>query len=332
MSFPSISKKPLLLLLTAVFAGVLLLFPLLREKSLKSEPPLLCDYSISRVKGFEFVRPPMTMEPVCESKTLLPLRKELARLTDSLKNTGVIRQASVYVREFERGEWLSVNDAERYHPASLMKIALMLSILQMTEANPGLLKENLAYEKPRSVEITPQFFNYPAIEAGKSYTVHELLYYMIANSDNNATWLLSGRVDFALTKKLFADLGLPEPATDDLKFTLTARECAVFFDVIYNAALFGPEYADYAARLLSNCAFREGFRKGFPENTRMWHKFGEWRHAGHDYELHEAGVVYLRERPYLVAVMTRGTDTEKQAAAIQVLTRAIGKRAPALTL
>lgn len=323
MTFQSFGKALYLLSSVSVILSILFLAPCC---SLQPDPPPICDYSITRVGGFEFVKPVLSTEPACESKALIPMKMALARLTDSLKNAGIIGQASVYFREFERGEWFSVNDAELYHPASLMKVSLLLSVLQIAEYTPGLLEQKLVYEKPASVEITPQFYSFPSIQLGKSYTVHELLYFMIANSDNHATWLLSARVDTARTKKLFFDLGLREPVLDDLKFTMTARECAVFFKAIYNASLLSPEYADYAARLLSNCAFQEGFRKGFPKNTRMWHKFGEWRNVDHDYELHETGVVYVHERPYLVSVMTRGSDTDKLAAAIRVLSGEIAKQ------
>lgn len=293
-------------------------------KSSTADYSPLCDYSLTRVNGYEYIKPLLAAEPACESRNLLPLKTHLAGIIDSLKKGGSLHQASVYFKEFEHGEWISLNDEERYHPASLMKVSLLLSVLQMVEANPALLRETIVYEKPPTAEINPQYYSFPTIQPGQSYTVHELLYHMIANSDNHATWLLASRIDPARTPKMFTDLHLPAPVPDELKFTLSAREYAVFFKAIYNAALIGPEYADYAARLLSNCAFQEGFKKGFPANTRMWHKFGEWRFAGQDHELHEAGFVYLRERPCLVVIMTRGTDTEKLAAAIRRLSSALG--------
>lgn len=332
MFFQSIGKRPSRLFFVAVSWSVLLFFSLLRCKSPESDQPPLCDYSILRVGGFEFIKPPLALEPACESRALLPLKRELVALADSLKNAAAIRQASVYFREFDHGEWFSINDAERYHPASLMKISLMLSVLQIADATPGLLEEKLVYKRPESVVITPQYYNFPTIELGKSYSVHELLYYMIANSDNHATWLLASRVDTTRTKKLFFDLGLEEPVQDELQFTMTARECSVFFKSIYNSSLLSPEYADYAARLLSHCAFQEGFGKGFLGQTKMWHKFGEWSYAGHDNELHEAGVVYWQGKPYLIVIMTRGADRDKLAGAISLLSGAISKRLPAPAL
>lgn len=284
-----------------------------------------CDYTVTRVDGYQHIRPLLSIDQSCESAKFEPLKANLTTLLDNSKREGDITQASVYLRKFKQGEWFALNDEERYHPASLMKVALLLSYLRMAEATPGLLTQKWVFEKPRSVEINPQYYAAPTIEEGKAYTVHELLYYMVAHSDNNATWLLTSKLDVSVTKKLFADLGLPEPVEDkdDLKFTLTAKEYSVFFKAIYNSACLSPEYSEYAAALLSNCTFKEGFAKGFPENTEMWHKFGEWRSAGQDCELHESGVVYIHDVPYLVTVMTKGKDTDRLAKTIRAVSKVI---------
>ena len=261
------------------------------------------------------------MEPKHESKKYGVLKSKLADLLENLKKEGAISEASVYLKELERGEWISLNGEERYRPASLMKIPLLLSYLRMAEATPGLLTQKLVYKKPDSVTISTQFYAPPAVQPGKEYTIHELLYFMVAHSDNNATWLLASKFDASVTKKLFDDFGLPEPVDDDEKFTLTPKECSVFFNAIYNVAYLSPEYSEYAAALLSNCTFQEGFVKGFPKDTKMWHKFGEWRGVGHDSELHESGIVYIHDKPYLLTVMTKGKDTDKLAEAIRAISQ-----------
>ena len=279
------------------------------------------DYTFTRLKGFEHIRPLISVEPKYESKRFGVLKSKLTDLLDSLKMSGTINEASVYLKELERGEWISLNGEERYRPASLMKIPLLLSYLRMAEATPGLLTQKMVYKKPDSVTITTQFYAPPAVQPGKEYTIHELLYYMVAHSDNNATWLLASKFDASVTKKLFDDFDLPEPVEDDEKFTLTPKECSVFFNAIYNVAYLSPEYSEYAAALLSNCTFDKGFTKGFPKETKMWHKFGEWRGAGHDAELHESGIVYIHDKPYLLTVMTRGKDTDKLAEVIRAISQ-----------
>ncbi len=293
------------------------------EAKAKSGTP--CDYTISRVKGYEFVCPLLSAEPDCVSAELTHAKTRLTGLIDSLVGSGAINEASVYVHEFENGQRFAINPSARYHPASLMKIALLLSSLRVAEATPGLLTQKIRYELSPGTQISTQYYNYPSIQVGKEYSIHDLLYYMVANSDNHATWMLSSRLTPDQTPKLFFDLGLPKPVEDKVLFTMTAGEVSVFFKAIFNSSYLSPEYSDYAARLMSHCAFEEGFVKGFPRGTRMWHKFGEWRYAGYDYELHESGIVYLQEKPYLITVMTKGRDTDRQAQVISVIAKALHK-------
>jgi len=318
-------------LLAAFFSGSIVTYWALNDKpplttsyfgEVGAKPGTPCDYTISRVKGYEFVRPLLSAEPDCESAEFEPVKTGLERVIDSLVGAGDIREASVYVREFDHGQWFSINPGLHYHPASLMKVALLLTCLRTAESTPGLLTTKLRYDPP-AAPLSTQYYNYPGIQAGKEYSVHDLLYFMVANSDNYATWMLSSRTKPEQTPKLFFDLGLPKPVEDKVQFTMTAEEVSVFFKAIFNGSYLSPEYSDYAARLLSHCAFEEGFAKGFPKGTRMWHKFGEWRYEGLDYELHESGIVYVQEVPYLITIMTKGHDTDRQAHSIASIAKAL---------
>ncbi len=313
----------------AFFTGCLCTYLLLPNPWLQTPAPeivrqdLTCDYIINRVNGFDRVKPVLSVERQVESPQFNVLKMALSELIDSLRRTGMTSQASVYLREFDQGEWFSVNKEEEYHPASLMKVALLLCYLKVAESNPAMLQQKWLYAKNKNQDTTPQFYTAPSIQAGKKYSLHELLYYMIAYSDNNATELLASRSDKNQLEKLFASFGLSPPVEDKARFTLNADTYSVFIKAIYNSAYLSPEFSEYAAELLSNCTFKEGFVKGIPDDTKIWHKFGEWRSAGHDYELHEAGVFFVKEKPFLLTVMTRGKDTPKLAETISAIARKV---------
>lgn len=284
-----------------------------------------CNYKLSRITGYEFTRPLLSAEPYCESAVFAAFKPVLDNLVDSLRDVGALTSASVYLREFDHGQWLSYDENEQYHPASLMKVPLMLSVLRIAESTPGLLTQKIKAPLPAPGSIATQFYQFPTIEPGKEYTLHELLYYTIANSDNHAAWILGASLPPKTTEKLFADLGLDEPTTDKENFTMTAAEVSVFFKAIFNSSYLSPEYSDYAARLLNNCAFGMGFKKGFPAGTPMWHKFGERRSETNEHELHESGIVYIRDIPFLITILTKGRNTERQAESIASLCKAIHK-------
>lgn len=284
-------------------------------------------FNVCQGRGFNKIKP-LSRERTDESPTFNALKMELAKVVDEFKRDGAATQISVYIREFEQREWMALNPDEQYHPASLMKVALLIAYLQIAQADPQMLKKELVYHKPLGGQINPQFYTGKSIEPGKKYSIHDLLYYMIAYSDNHATWLLASHFDKNRVKKLFADFCLPEPVEDDLKFTLTVKEISVFNKAIYTSACLSPEFSEYAAEMLSECSFYEGFVKGFPTNTKMWHKFGEWRSAGQPKELHESGLVFIKDKPYLITVMTKGADTERLAGCIQTICKVIAEQIP----
>lgn len=328
-----INRKPWAALLLTFFLGGLFVYMALASKSYllasgtgsagpEKYQHLSAGYTVCQPGNFQNIKP-LAKEVAAEASEFMPLKKDLTILVDSLKRVGAVSQVSVYLREFDHRGWMAVNKEERYHPASLMKVAVLMCYLKMAELDPGLLRRELVYNKPAGVEINAQYFQAPTIQPGNKYTVHDLLYYMMAYSDNHAAWLLGHNFDNALLKKLFADFCLPEPVEDNKAFTMTAKECAVLFKAIYSSSYLSPEYSEYAAELMGNCSFSEGFVKGCPKNTKMWHKFGEWRREGYEYELHEAGVIFIDDVPYLLTVLTKGKDTDQLANAISIVARKV---------
>lgn len=299
-----------------------------RHSSKKVPQNSSCDYKINRVQGFRNINPVLLIEKSERSERFASMEVGLDKIIEGMKKTGTIKQASVLLKDIDQGEWMDVNPAEKYHPASLMKVPLLLGYLRRAENAPDLFEQQWLFEKSSDFQHFPQYFATKSIEPGKKYTVHELLYSMIAHSDNNATWMLASRLDKSYMKKVFGELGLSQPAEFDMNLTMTVKEYSTFFNAIYNAANLSPEYADYAADLLSNCSFEEGFFKGFPSETRMWHKFGQWKSKDSDHELHESGIVHIKGNPYLITIMTRGKDTDKLAEAIQEICRKIYDEIP----
>lgn len=58
---------------------------------------------------------------------------------------------------------------------------------------------------------------------------------------------------------------------------------------------------------MSQTEFKEGLNRGLPAEITVAHKFGE-RDLGQQKELHDCGIVYYPNQPYLLCVMTKGAD------------------------
>lgn len=266
-----------------------------------------CNPTVAHLGGFNHVKPVLFSERDCESERLDPIKRDILSLIDSGKQQGLLSSASIYLQLFSKDEWTSINGEEHYHPASLNKVAVMITYLHAAESNAGnLLNQKVLFEKHDKSLPDPTILS-KTLQPGQSYTIMELLHYMIAYSDNDATQLLLKHIDLNTYNKTFTDLGLPKPTSNFDESQVTAKEYSVFMKVLYNASYLSIPASEYGTNLLTECDFKDGLLKNLPANTQIAHKFGECRYDN-VYELHESGIIYVGENAYLITIMTKGTD------------------------
>ena len=94
---------------------------------------------------------------------------------------------------------------------------------------------------------------------------------------------------------------------------MSPKSYSALFRVLYNSSLFPWSLSEQVLDLLSHTSFSKGLVAGVPEGTPVSHKFGENTAVATDgtiveRELHDCGIVYYPNDPYLVCVMTKGQD------------------------
>ncbi len=265
----------------------------------------------SRQKGFELINPLLSVNPGKESANLSSLKAKIMNLVDDDKRQGLLSSASVYICTFLNGEWIYLNPEEQYHPGSLMKVPVLMTWLKEAEADPQVLNRKISFAKTEN--LPTQTFKDRCIKLGQTYTVKELLHYMIAYSDNNATHILNENADLNMLKKIFTDLNSPEPDLHDKNYLTSAIRYSDFFTVLYNSSYLSRKSSEYAL-LLTECDFKEGLLKQIPPTVKVAHKFGEWGdYRMNIHELHESGIFYLNNKPYLLTIMAKGNTSKELA-------------------
>lgn len=259
-----------------------------------------------------------------------PLKDKIQRLVDEKIYAGMARTASFYFRDLKRGRRAIVNDGEKYFPASLLKIPLLIAYFKKAESEPRLLDKVIRYDgsfdESEKQDLAPK----KAVKGGESYTVLDLLRLMIVYSDNKAARLLVANLDQGFLSQVYDDLNLR--ITDqggDLDF-ISIRFYSYFFRIIYNSTYLSREMSEKAMELISQSEFSEGIRAGVPTGIVVANKFGE---SVIDYpknpkpvkELHDCGIVYHPDGDYLLCVMTKGDDFDNLATVIQDISRAVYK-------
>lgn len=266
----------------------------------------VCEEEITRSKEYKFISPILLVDKECESANFASIKTDLIDMIEESKAKGSVNSASVYVKDFNSNEWFSINGEEKYMPASLMKVPFLITFLKMSELHPELLQQQLTFTKVHNQGKTQSKVE-ETIVYGKTYSVKELLSYMIKYSDNNATFLLSEIIDNNVLNAVFKDFGLNTPQLGSTNLFMTSAEYSRFMRAIFNGGYLTKSNSEFALNLLTTSTFNEGIKKGIPNSITVAHKFGE---AGDNAEqqLHESGIVYLANKPYLITIMSRGNS------------------------
>lgn len=270
-----------------------------------------CSVDVKRMDGFNYIQPLLFVDEECESERLVPIKEKINVIVERYKVTAGVTNASVYIKSYDDNGWITINENEKYQPGSLFKVPILIAILKMNELNPGFINKPITYSKPFSIN-KDLLYNAKSIQLGKTYTVKELLNYMIAYSDNNATALLETYMKPEILQKMFKDMRLEVPNMYAEEYLFTVKDYSLFMRTIYNASYLSIDNSEYAAELLAKCNFTDGIVKGLPKGVRIIHKFGE---AGNltERQLHESAIVFVNDKPYLITVMTKGKDAKKLA-------------------
>ncbi len=281
----------------------------------------VCEDKVIRNKNYKFTSPILYIENECESPSLNPLKSSLQNVIDQYIANQKIHTASIFLKKFNTNESLLINNNEKYAPGSLLKISIMIAILKMSEKDNELLNKKITFiQTSKNNKVQTIVSN--SIKIGQSYSIKELLKYMIVYSDNNAASLIAKNIDGNIIKSLFSDIGLNVPDLNSNDLFLNINELSFFMRVIYNGSYLTNANSEFALELLSHGDYKNGLLKDIPSDIIVAHKFGE---SGNEVEkqLHETGIIYANNNPYLITVMTKGNNRDELAYFISEISKTV---------
>lgn len=242
---------------------------------------------------------------------IIPFKGKIEQFLNTRMDKRWATRVSVYYRELNDGYWFSIGDTEKFIPASLRKVPLMIALLKQAETEHGLLDRIVTFDLSNDYNLNQNIKPSQTLLFGNKYSVRDLIYRMIVYSDNNAFTYLTKIVDAALLDKVYSSLRLQNPrAVKDDEF-LSVQTYESFFRVLYNASYLTRSSSDWALEILSKSDFRTGLVSGVPPDVKVSHKFGEKSDATNGtVQLHDCGIIYYPQHPYLLCVMSKGPDFE----------------------
>ncbi|MFY8108473.1 MAG: serine hydrolase [Bacteroidia bacterium] len=223
---------------------------------------------------------------------------------------------SYYFRDLNNGLWIGVEEKELFSPASLMKIPVMIAVLKRTEVEPLFMDNKIQYDTTLLDKIDEDEGNGFKKNHSEWYSIDQLITQMITYSDNKATLMLMQAVGMDEVIKVSNDLNLD--IKNDLNINsnfMKVKAYAAIFRILYNGTYLNKVNSEKALIYLSKSEFSKGIRAAVPSNILVAHKYGtrdEFDAKGNSFniQLHHFGIVYHKQKPFLIGIMTRGGKKE----------------------
>lgn len=311
------------LIATAIFFIGLLLGYLLPDP-----PTLFTELRSARKDQYTFISPLLQCDAEQErsSQQIEQLKSQVRKVIEDAQKAHPLIEVSVSYYDLSTGAAFGIDQTKKFAPASLVKLPVLFGYYKLAEKNPALLAQEIEVTEEYPYEDIQNVLPGEQLEVGQSYPVTDLLRRMIVYSDNYADKLLRERMSedefFGIFDAIGVDLhSINFEAIEDI---VTVQEYSLFFRILFNASYLTDEYSETALKLLAESQYENGLKAGVDPSTRVAHKFGERRYREtSELQLHDCGVIYAPTGPYVLCVMTRGSDFDIMEQTIQKISRKV---------
>lgn len=272
----------------------------------------------TRESGYDLINPLLECEQInnigdSELKTLkTKLEKVLANYPET--------EVGLYYRDLNNGPWIGINEDQTFSPQSLLKLPVALAYYKLAENSPQLLEKEIEYDTEiENINLEEN------LELKQSYPVDFLIQRMITKSDNVAFNLLTMELSDEYIKKVHQDLGIAYPNESTPNEFISVKEYSSIFRVLYNSSYLSRHYSEMILNYLASSEFSKGLKAGIKEDIVIAHKHGVLNNnnPNQSSQLHDCGIIYLPEKPYLLCVMSKGKNKQELYKVIQEISKTV---------
>lgn len=216
-------------------------------------------------------------------------------------------KTSLLMTDLATGETLHALEPEaRVVSASTIKVPILLCALEQVRRGERRLEEMLPVPPETILEDTEVF------ERGvAAYSLWELLYWMIVESDNTATNTVIDALGYDAINSYARDvLGLKDTLCRRKMLDWAAIEAGRnnytsaadqgrMYSLLFHGRILDEALRETALDMLRRQRSTDLFLRYIPENVTVAHKTG-----GLDYVCHDAGIFYVPHRPFYLGIFT----------------------------
>ncbi|WP_040213504.1 serine hydrolase [Clostridium polynesiense] len=221
---------------------------------------------------------------------------------------------SVAVKNLKTGETIKINENEVFPSASTIKLVIMSELLKNVKEGRLKLKDTVEITKE---DITGGDGIIKELNLNHKFTLEELMTLMIIISDNTATNILINLLGIDKINAMAESLNMKntklqrkmmdlEAAKEGKENKTTAEDLANILELIYTGKNISEEYSLMMLNILKRQQVKGRLDLYLPEEVTIAHKTGDLDKLEHD-----VGIVFLKDSDYIICVLTKDTDTNK---------------------
>jgi beta-lactamase class A len=256
------------------------------------------------------------------------LQKDLLDTASEYKKKG-LKDYSIYYRDLNSAVWFGINEEVEYFPASLLKITIALAVYKYGEDNLNYLDSKIEFTQAVHDIALSRKNEDTDLVVGNSYSVRELVTTMLIDSDNSARDLIMTTLPEKYITELYSYLNISEPSPQK-NFRMSIDNYALLFRLLYSSTFVDEEHSEELLSILTHTNFPYGITRDLPSDIPIAHKFGVYNlpkdaDGVELQQLHDCGIIYQLDRPYLLCVMTQGPEQAVLADFIAKVSRKVYK-------
>lgn len=236
-----------------------------------------------------------------------PLEKDIQEYINNQK-----LNISVFVLNMRDGASFGIDEDYSFEPASLNKLPIAMIILKKIEEGKLSLDTILQIQDKDRDPLSGTLYN----ESINELSVRDLLYYMLAKSDNAAFKVLGKYVSIEDLQYLSTYINY---YNNDINYTInhppniykiTPKATGNLFLSLYFSTILKPEHSEMILSYLTNTTFNIKEYAKLPSDIIVAQKHGSYFYENKNY-FHSCGILYIKDSRIFYCIMSRDLYREE---------------------
>lgn len=207
---------------------------------------------------------------------------------------------SVYFEYLPTGANIAISKDAQFYPASLLKLPVAMAVAKKVDAGQWQWDNKLVL---MASDKDDKFGDLYKEETGSVFTIEELVRRSLVDSDNTAHFILIRNLELEEIEDVYTHMGLDGFLDSD--GSISAKRYSVILRTLYNASFLTDNGSQKLISFLTDEPFADYLKSGLAKDVKFAHKIG----IDTDKKVYlDSGIVYLKDRPYILIVMTKSKE------------------------